>query len=363
MSQPKFRVAKTNPLRQGRQRGFTLFELVLSVTMLGLISLSLSPAMKAFMTARDRAYYERQNLINNRIAKAMLDYAEQATVTGTLPSNYNSTTNKIFFGVALTTSTATTALMPYLTQQGVPSQETNDDGTAGARVRVYQKYSSGLTQSTPMFGQSGPLADLSYEIAAVYMTDCSRTDTCNTTASSSAPPKGNRITGATWTAGVNDIGMVMFSSLPLQRKMLDLTASRMDRVRDALSTYFKAKVAAASASDTTNWYPSPSDTSPYAGMLVQDPSTNGGCHTVWFDLSAANVDVLAQVSMSSLELGTTPWGGRIEYCRDYDPAATGLSGSNTPPHYAALRINKLVAGGAGLPPDTATSTQNVVVSF
>jgi prepilin-type N-terminal cleavage/methylation domain-containing protein len=347
------------PASLRRQRGLTMMELVIAISLLGIISITLSPTFRTFLTARDRAYVERQVLINGKIAKAMLDYAEQSGTAGLLPSYYNNSTSKIFFGIANPAST--TGLTPYLVQQGVPMRELNDDGRTGAKVRVWQKLSSGLTQTTQLYGQSGPPIDLSYEMAAVYMTDCGRTDTCNTTATSTTPPKGNKMTAVTWQPGAADVGPVVFSTLPLQRKMLEITSVRMERIREAMTSYVRAKTLSAAASDNTNWYPEPTDTSAYAGMLVQDPSANQGCRTVWFDLSAVNVDVLGKVGMSQDELGRTAWGAPIEYCRDYDPAGTGTTDSNKPPHYAALRIHRLVA--AVTQPDSFDPTQNALISF
>ena len=166
---------------------------------------------------------------------------------------------------------------------------------------------------------------------------------------------------STWRPGTYDIAPVYFSTLPLQRKMLSITAGNIDRIRDALRNYYETQRAANPLS-TANHYPRPSNTSSQQPP-DPDPLTNQGCRDGWYILDDALSDILVRIGIGNSEFGRTAWGASIEYCRDYDP--TGASGYGVAPHHAALRINRFVSLGApaenlrtGGNPDN-----NIVISF
>jgi hypothetical protein len=219
-----------------------------------------------------------------------------------------------------------------------------------------------LTQDVPLYFQSGPSVRLTYDFGALYVTTCPRANTspsCNVNASLGIPGYSPVLTSTnflTWKTVAPDYPAVVFSTLQIQKDMLKLTAVRLDKVRDGLASYFRAKVISASASDSTNWYPRPSTGLP--NLTSVTPLLNQGCRDGWYDLSST--DILTQIGLTASELGRTAWGGTVEYCRDYDPAGTGSA--NAAPHFAALRINRNVS--SALPPDLTTpAASNVVLSF
>lgn len=345
------------------QHGFTLVELAFTIFIFGILSISMSGAFRSFLTAKDQSYQERQLLINTKISAAMQEFAG-SDAFGKLPSPYNNSTSKIFYGLA--NPAVTTGFSGFLLQQGLSMREVNNDGTTGANVRVYQKVSIN-SLSIPLYFQSGPLVDLAYEQGYIYMTDCmqSMQATCNSTAASSTtPPKGNKLTSTnvgTWAPSATDISIVAVSNLPLQKKMLQITASRLDAIKEAMQTYVKAKQATAPPLDTTNWFPAPTDSAYWVGIVDLNPSLNQGCRNGWYALdSSTSMDIMKQIGFPINELARTAWGGSIEYCRKYDPNSA-TAGAGSAPHYAALRINRFLSSGGF--PDPSVAANNVTISF
>ena len=361
-----------------RQKGFTLVELIMGVFVLGILSVMLSPTMRTFMAASDQAYRNQQAAINQKIANAIIQYSTQAVIpAGTTTAPCNSSGNKIFYAIYNATLCASTAaLQPYLIQQGVPMNAVNTDGTANANLRVYQRL-SGLSQTTYLFYQAGPVVYLNYDFGVIYLTNCGQSQPCNTTAASSTLPPSSqpvlstetlatvgapRLTTAnqsTWTPGTRDIGAAYVSTLPLQMQMLQNTANQLDRLRTNFTNYFN-QMQAANPGSTANFYPAPSNV---ARVIPSgSPATNQGCREGWYALDDPTIDILWQIGLgasTSVEYGRTAWGGSISYCRDYDP--TGLSSYNAPPHFAALRINRALS--FGMASDTVTFANNAVISF
>jgi prepilin-type N-terminal cleavage/methylation domain-containing protein len=343
------------------QQGFTLLELVIAVTLLGLISISMAPVFKMFLAAKSQTYTENQAAINTRLSQGLLAHAREVSQLGQLPAPYTQAASRLYNAPYNPADVSDTAVGPYLVQTRVASQEINDDNTAAARVRVYQRL-AGLTQDVPLYFQSGPAVRLTYDFGALYSTNCPRANTspsCNVNPALGIPGASPVLTAAnylTWKTVSPDYPAVVFSTLQLQKDMLRLTATRLDKVRDGFASYFRAKVMSASASDSTNWYPKPSSGTPNMATLL--PLTNQGCRDGWYDLSST--DILTQIGLSTAELGKTAWGGTVEYCRDYDPAGTGAA--NSPPHFAALRINKNVSAG-GAPDAILPANGNIVLSF
>lgn len=346
-----------------REQGFTLIELSIAMLLLGIVTIMVAPYFNLLISARKQAYAQDQALTNQKISQALLQYAEQNTALGTLPAPYSS--GSFVSSVYDPADVGVTSVQPFLLSAGLNPQQVNTDQGTSKRVRVYQRV-TGLTQSVPLYGQSGPAAGLTYQLGVVYMTPCpldNSAPTCNPNPGTGLPGASVALTSAnyrTWTTQGEDLPAVMLSTLPLQKQLLATTRARLDRVRDALSGYFRARMLTAAATDTTNFYPAPTG----GGAPVLSgaaPGANQGCRDGWYSLDAANVNVLAQVGLSQAELGATAWGGGVQYCRDYDP--TGTSGANVPPHYAALRVLGAVSQGAGPDATPGGTANNIILSF
>jgi prepilin-type N-terminal cleavage/methylation domain-containing protein len=343
-----------------RLRGFTLVELLVTVVVIGIVTIILAPTFNSLMTAKQLAYYEKHRLNNQLIASGLLSYAANSTQYGRLPppytgSGYTKTVYNPGDG-----SSAGIALTQALTQSGINPSEINDDGTASKNVRVYQLV-QGLTQQVPLYFRSGPLVMLTYDFGAIYLTACPKSSTtCNPNPSTGVPGSSPALTASnysTWTTTGSDDRPYFVSSLPIQKQMLATTVQRLEKVRDALLFYLRAQQVTASASDKTNWFPNQSGAAAPGSLSGANPLTNQGCRDGWYDLSSTSV--LPTVGLAAQEYGVTAWGGIIQYCRDYDPTGTGTP--NTPPHYAAIRIHANVS--AGLAPDGAVPGNNVVITF
>lgn len=329
-----------------RERGFTLVELLIGIIVLGILAVVLTPYFSAVRTAQLQAYTEKQRLINQRIASGLVRYASEHSTTGALPAPYTAT--GVNSGPIDTTDGDLTAIMQ---ETGIDPGEFNDDGRSSPRVRVYQR-AAVTGYETPLFVRSGPLVLLDYHIGAVYITDCIKGTACD----ADIPGASAELTAAnraTWNITAPDSAVARLSSLPVQKRMMALTASRMNAIRDALTGYATAKILAAAPGDTTNHYPG-------SGMSGLDPlvAANQGCRDGWYPLNDASVNVLPLVGLTKSEYGVTAWGGAIQYCRDYDPS--GSLGAGTPPHYAAIRVNRGLSTAAG---PTATPGDNIVLSF
>lgn len=347
--------------RRIAQDGFTLLELVMAVTLMGFLSISMSPLFKMFMTAKSQSYAEGQSAINVRLSQGFVAYAREVSALGRLPTPHSLAASQLYSAPYDPADVSATAVGPYLVQTRVASQEINDDNTAAARVRVYQRL-AGLTQSVPLYFQSGPLLVLNYDFGALYVTTCPRgnaSPSCNPNTATGLPGSSPVLTAGnylTWKSVSPDYPAVVFSTLQVQKDMLRLTATRLDKVRDSFASYFRAKTISAAASDATNWYPGPVSGMP--NLATATPATNQGCRDGWYDLSST--DVLAQIGLTAAEMGQSAWGGSVEYCRDYDPAGTGTA--NAPPHFAALRINKNISNGIR-PDNGSPAANNIVLSF
>lgn len=328
--------------------GFTLIELVVSIFVIGVIGMVTASTMGTFAASTVVAWGEKQKLNNRAIAQSMLQYAATQSATGSLPNPYTNAGSGIYSAPLDPTNTTLAAQMQ---QFQVAMNEVNDDGRTAKNVRVYQGI-GGLTQNVPLNVQSGPLATLTFQFGAVYSTTCAVADTaCN---KSPLPGASAQITSAnftTWKPTAPDFAEAYVSTLPLQRAMLAETSQRLNRVRDAMLTFFRGKQYAAAVSDATNYYPNDS------GSATASASGNQGCWYSWIDLSSSSV--LGQIGLSAAEYGTTAWNGRVEYCRDYD--ATGSGSADASPHYGAIRINKNVSTAAS--PDTSVSSNNIILTF
>lgn len=341
--------------RSPSQSGFTLIEMLITVGTTAVLMAVFAPLYQSIVSAQDRAASEKNRLYNQYVGNAFLSFARNTSTTGSLPAPY---TGGGYTGTVYNSGDVTAAgiaLTQALSQQGLPPNEINDDGTAGASVRVYQQV-TGLSQQVPLYGRSGPLVTLTYQYGAIYMSGCEKaSSTCNPTAATGIPGSSVALTSTnynTWTTSGTDGAPYIVSTLPVQKDMLVTTANRLDKLRERLLSEFVVKQQSATAGDTTNFFPVAS-----ASLAGQTPATNQGCRDGWYSLATSTV--LNGIGLAASEYGATAWGGAIEYCRDYDPA--GTSGANVVPHYAALRIRANVS--AGVTPDSVVSGNNVVLTF
>lgn len=342
-----------------KQSGFTLIEMLIALAIFGVAIKLLSPSIGLLLSVNRANYAERQAANNRQIAASLLLYAKNQSGTGQLPAPYSGggyTSTSYNPGDS---SAAGLALQSYLQQQGVGLAEVNDDNYAAHRVRVYQSV-TGLTRQMPLYVQSGPLVTLTYSFGAVYQTACALADaTCNPSVTG-VPGTSAVLTSSnfgSWNVSGSDASPAFVSTLPLQESMLDLSVSRLQSIRDKLTVYFNALRLGAAPGDTTNWYPTPNGTGAVS-LAGANAVTNEACYDGWYQLNAANVNVLPIVGLGQAEYGVTAWGGRVEYCRDYDPV---YAGAGVAPHYAALRINAGVT--SGLAPDNSVAGNNVFITF
>ena len=337
-----------------RIEGFTLVELLFALGLLAVFAKILAPLASDALAAQDAQYVEKQNLTNKDVREALKAYTSK-NAQGWLPNPYTGGgyTKTVFNPADVTTNGV--ALSQALTDQGVSPNEINDDGSAAANVRVYQMVPN-LSYVSPLDGQSGSLVTLTYQFGAIYLARCAMSDSsCNPTSSTGVPGTSPALTAvnyASWKTTGTDTAAATVSSLPRQKAMLETTKARLDKLKDSLLDDFRTKQITAAAGDATNFFPSSS-----TSLSGQNPGSNQGCRDGWYSLATS--DVLPNIQKSRTELGTTAWGGTIEFCRDYDP--TGTKTPDAAPHRAALRIHSNVS--FGLVPDPTVPGNNVVLTF
>lgn len=335
--------------------GFTLIEILVAVVILGILSMLLSPVFGSLITSQKGSYYEKQKLNDRLIADSLMNYARESG-NGVLPTPYTGSgrTNAIYDPASSTA--AGLALIDSLNRNGLNPNEINDDGYASQRVRVYQLV-TGLTQTLPLYFQSGPQVTLTYQYGVVYQTNCPKASAgCNPNSVTTVPGDSSKMTSSNytnWTISGSDLAPQFISSLPIQKQKLYTTTQRMDKLRDAFVSFLVTQQRTAAANDPTNWYPTGS-----TSLGGASPATNQGCRDGWYNLSTATT-ILPTIGLSSAEYGVTSWGGAIEYCRDYD--ANGTKVANAPPHYAAIRVRKTLSSGTA--PDSSVPSNNIVLTF
>lgn len=342
----------TRPLRpdQRNQHGFTLFELLVVLLILGLLSVvwaqSRDGSLSAFGTAQDA----EQEAINRRLGSVLLDYAATASTTGDLPAPY--TSGSIRYAI---TDGSDATLNAMLVQARIRPALALGDGSPADNVRVYQRV-AGLTTNTPLFNTYGPVITLTYAEAVIVATHCMRTATCNTTGTGGVPGTSGAFSSAnlaTYALTGDDYGLERISTLAIQKQKLAQTADNLDAIRTRMQELFREKQRTASANDTTNFFPRQLVVVPAAAM-----GTTADCHNDgWYRLD--NSDILNQIGLTPSINGKTAWGGQIHYCPDYD--ATGLAGNDAPPHFAALKF--LTSPSAGGSPPSGSNAGSTIIPF
>lgn len=369
------------------QRGFTLYEVIVATMLIGLLTVMLAPSMRSFLTTQTLASQQRALDVNQKVARAMLAYAE--TNDGRLPAPYQLSTSGINFGIAPTTGTATNTLTPFLSQQGIPPSLFNGDGTASDRVRSYQMAPDTATVQAPLFGNSGPLVTLSYDYGAVYQTNCPRANaTCNASGQIPRDLGGAARTGnfaltpgqhASFQSRDSDTAVTFVSTLELEKKKLAAFAQQIDEIRTTMAAYRASGKHRCPNSayndpypdgvyvfDNTNPVPmcirdcfgqedcdrfiDPSDPRwPSPAAATNEKNLNRqGCWDGWYRLGRDfNQEFLRGLGLRaasgapythSTTAGFTPWGGVIEYCADYEPLVASGYTAEVAPHVAAIRF-------------------------
>lgn len=343
-------------------KGFTLVEMAVVIIVTGVMTILLSPVFSSMSTAQKNAYQERNRLNNQIIGNALLSYAANSTLLGRLPTPYTgSGWTKTVYNPD-DSSTSGTLLTQTLNQTGLSTSEINADGKSALNVRAYQLVQN-LYMEVPLYFKSGPVVTLTYDFGAIYLTECPKANSsCNPRPSTGLPGVSSEMTATnytSWQPADSEKPATFISSLPIQKQMLATTVQRLDKLRDSLLSYLRTQQMTASGGDTTNWYPNQQGLAASGSMAGNDPASNQGCRDGWYNLADNNVGVLPVLGLAKQEFGITAWGGVIQYCRDYDP--TGTSPENSPPHYAAIRINKYVS--SGLAPDSGLASNNIVLTL
>lgn len=337
-------------VKRPKQSGFTLIEMLYVVVITAVLTVVLVPVFNWVATATKRARAVNAELINREIADGILDYvsSDAAAAELPLPATVDGRPGNVVD--PSDTSDAVVALKQRLVAQGVSASQINSDGTAAANARIYQTV-DGLTKTVSLSGKSGPSVVLTYQVGALYQTDCPASSACATNGLGYSE-KLSDTNYLEWSTMPPDGNAVMFSSYPVQEQLLKETDRRVQYLKNRIATVYRSAELVAAADSKQNFYPAGSPSASGAS-----PAANMGCHDGWYSLTATSV--LAQVGLSPDEYGTTAWGGGVEFCRDYDPGAVKSEG--TPPFYAAIRFNKSVS--LGLTPDPTNVANDVILSF
>lgn len=338
-----------------KQSGFTITELLVTVIVLGVVSAIIAPAFGSLMTAKENAYRSKQEHYNRLLGEGLLEYAQKYEQLGKLPAPYsqNGYNNALYNPVNPDNQEK---ILRDILRQKLGGEEANHDGTVAKNLRVYQVV-RGIKVAMPLYFQSGPQVNITYDYGAIYLTNCLF---ANAECNKNLPGDSEELTMGNvgiWKTTGGDGKAYLISSLPHQKKMLEHTTKRLDTVMDALRNYQKSKQSTIGGAN--NWFPNQLGVGMPGSANGKSVGTNQGCKDGWYKLSDKAVLVLSAVGLSQEEYGRTAWGGSIEYCRDYDPEE--LNDSNDPPHYAAIRI--LLDVSLGEEPNPIATGENIVLTF
>lgn len=404
----------TNHPVAARGGGFSLMELLVVIVVIGVLSAVIAPPFSSLAGLKNKDYRSEQRLINQEIGMSLLGFARYHTDHGTLPAPYMGGEGGLVSTVCgpgcggvfdvdgngdvdEKDAGRLPGLREELRRSGIDQRAINHDARALPRIRVYQKArlpgtatgppdTGTIAMEAPLFGRHGPSVILRYDFGVIYTTDCPVTDdSCFRKIGGTGLPgdsdlmtafigdeKANVSSFTGWQAEGRDMGAFFISTLPLQKQMLRITAERIDRIRDQLTEYHLAAQLAAEVG-AKDLYPAPSTP---RNPTAPDPGgyrsvAGGDCKAPWYNLASARLDILFRIGLSTnpesaqKEYGRTPWGGTIEYCRDYYPPALGNLCARNPRgpacriDHAAIRIHRSVS--EGLAPDPVDAGRNLVL--
>lgn len=376
---------------QNNQRGFTLVELAIAMTLLGILTMIIAPNFTNLSGVQGRQADLAAKAENQALRETVEDWVRTQSSDGLLPAPV--TSNGRAYSLCDSASSVTGNLCEFIRNRKGTLQGVFHDEKAAKNLKVFQSVNT-LQQTVPLFLQSGPILRVDYSVGAIYSTKCSNLASSGCLGDASNPPGDSAVLTASnyanWTASGADFGAIVFSTLPIQLERASALANQIDDVRTAFQKYFDSAYSlvlsqcstttsgggisllgliglgststttTCSTSDLKNLNLYPTATGSGAPVLSgRTPSSNQGCRDGWYDLGASNVNILDVIGLDKAQFGRTPWAGQIQYCRDYD--VTGGNGANTFPHYAALRVHTRVAREKI--PSATDSTQNLVISF
>lgn len=315
-----------------KDAGFTLLEMLIAVIIAAVLSTMLAGWLSVSSSFQERSYRDSIRLDNQAIAKSLRSYAAVSN-NGFLPLPYSSGQYR-----NVPVDIGNTQLIEFLAQGQVSSARYNQDDSTAQNVKYFEKIKPAPTYCMPIVGASSECVTLIYDRAVLYQTTCSLFDACNDGSPGVSPP----YTLSEWRSIPPDLAPVEISTLDIQQSMWRDTWLRLNEIRFKIRSAFNATVAASAAGDATNHFFKPS-LSGSPNLIGSDPLTNQGCRDGWYQLDNIDVNVLSFYGLEPQSVySITNWGGRIEYCQDFDPTGAG---ENVVPHIAALRINKSVTTG------------------
>lgn len=328
-----------------RQAGYTLVEMVLAMVIFAILSGPVISWMRAANTAQEVAYRNNVYRENLTIARALRGHAANEN-NGFLTGRY---TGNGYLNAPIDITNS--VLTEYLARGGMSSDRYNDDGSGNVNVKYLDMISPRPTYNMPIVGSAAETVVLSYDRGVVYQTACGLSESCNDGTPGASSPYSN----SGWVATGSDLMPVEISTLDIQQGLWRDTWLRLSEIRRKIRNGFNAQVAASAAGDVTNWFFKP-DLSSSPDLSGADPSTNQGCRNGWYQLQSVDVNVLRFYGLEPVSLyANTPWGGRVEYCADFDPNNGGV---DTLPHVAAIRINRQVTSGAS---PSGTQSENLIL--
>ena len=311
------------------QKGFTLIEMAITVFVIGVITAAVSPFISSAASAYESRIKAENRLMNVQIAEVLLDRA-QLNADLALP---DPDATGEWESAPVTPGSGDTQLLQLVNQAGLNVDRVPHDGRKVRNQRVYQKV-TGLSASIPLYMNSGPAVNITYEGGVIYNTMAEPGSALN---ADGLPGDSEVITPAnmtTWQTVGEDYGAHHFSNLLLHQARLQELNQKLNKVRDKfLGHYrFEQNQATGTAIFTDNHFPD-----------------SGG---VFVDLSADTI--LSSMGLSDSLDGVTPWGAGIYYCSNYDSASGSCVGHNDgdAPYSAAFALPENISTtGWGGPPD------------